>query len=825
MNKKKEIEILAPAGSVERMRAAFAGGADACYIGGKSFGARAFADNTEEKELVEAIHYAHLHDKKLYMTINTLIKENEMKGLYNYVLPYYKAGIDAILVQDFGVLKFLRESFPDLALHASTQMSVCDTGATRLLKQYGVERLVLSRELSLKEVEAFRDDDIEIECFVHGALCVCYSGQCLMSVMNGGRSGNRGSCAGPCRMSYNLYEGENSSGISPGKSLETKPYLLSPKDICALDLIPDMVEAGIDSFKIEGRMKRPEYAALTAYLYRKWTDVYLNDGREEFDSSQAVRERNEDVEKLSDIYNRGSFTKGYLVNHNGLEMMANTRPNHNGVLVGRVTNVIASGRKNVMLISAEKDLNAHDVVEIRSDNRPTEPVYEFTLKDGKKKGESFEANFTKGLPVKAGLNVYRTKNEELLNSINENIILKPIKKSIKASFYAEPDNELLLTLYTEDVSVSVSGTICLKAENRPVDEERVCTGLIKLGDTEFTLKREDIDVNLVGDVFFPMSALNELRREACEALYEAIVNRYFKDRMQPVSESGTVILKQEFNPDYEVIVSNLLQLKTVLKVMAPYKDRTEIIINTELFGLADIKKGLDEAENEGRMLYLRLPEIFRRNNKEKYQRFFAKGNTGFDLLFRIKGFLVRNLEEISFVKELEKLSSVSFDMIGDTNLYAFNSKAVEALSDFGINHYTASLEQSIREAEAVRNNITVSSKLSLVVYGREELMVMTQCQWKNKGACVKELKKGDKRLPDILYIENKKSKSDGKSGKFPIIKDCESCTNYVYQDVPLNLFEKMDEIRELSPDYLRLDFSFETDSEVREVMKLAKFSK
>lgn len=825
MNKKKEIEILAPAGSVDRMRAAFAGGADACYIGGKNFGARAFADNPEEKELVEAIHYAHLHDKKLYMTINTLIKENEMKGLYNYVLPYYKAGIDAILVQDFGVLKFLRESFPDLALHASTQMTVCDTGATSLLKKFNVERLVLSRELSLKEVEAFKEEDIEIECFVHGALCVCYSGQCLMSVMNGGRSGNRGSCAGPCRMSYNLYEGENSSGISPGKSLETKPYLLSPKDICALDLIPDMVEAGIDSFKIEGRMKRPEYAALTAYLYRKWTDVYLNDGREEFDSAQAMRERNSDVEKLSDIYNRGSFTKGYLVNHNGLEMMANTRPNHNGVLVGRVINVIASGRKNVMLISAEKDLNAHDVVEIRSDNRPTEPVYEFTLKDGKKKGESFEANFTKGLPVKTGLCVYRTKNEVLLNDINDNIILKPIKKRIKASFYAEADSELILTLYTDDSSISVNGAICMKAENRPVDEERVCSSLLKMGDTEFTLKREDIDVNLVGDVFFPMSALNELRREACEALYEAIVNRYFKDRMQPVSESGTVIPKQEFNPDYEIIVSNLLQLKTVLEVMAPYKDRTEIIINTELFGLADIKKGLDEAENEGIILYLRLPEIFRRNNKEKYQRFFAKGSSGFDLLFRVKGFLVRNLEEISFVKELEKLSSVSFDMIGDTNLYAFNSKAVETLSDFGIHHYTASLEQSIREAKEVRNNITLPSKLSFVVYGREELMVMTQCQWKNKGACVKELKKGDKRLPDILYIENKKSKSDGKSGKFPIIKDCESCTNYVYQDVPLNLFEKMDEIRELSPDYLRLDFSFETDSEVREVMKLAKFSK
>lgn len=825
MNKKKEIEILAPAGSVDRMRAAFAGGADACYIGGKNFGARAFADNPEEKELVEAIHYAHLHDKKLYMTINTLIKENEMKGLYNYVLPYYKAGIDAILVQDFGVLKFLRESFPDLALHASTQMTVCDTGATSLLKKFGVERLVLSRELSLGEVEAFKEEDIEIECFVHGALCVCYSGQCLMSVMNGGRSGNRGSCAGPCRMSYNLYEGENSSGISPGKSLETKPYLLSPKDICALDLIPDMVEAGIDSFKIEGRMKRPEYAALTAYLYRKWTDVYLNDGREEFDSAQAVRKRNSDVEKLSDIYNRGSFTKGYLVNHNGLEMMANTRPNHNGVLVGRVTNVIASGRKNVMLISAEKDLNAHDVVEIRSDNRPTEPVYEFTLKDGKKKGESFEANFTKGLPVKAGLCVYRTKNEVLLNDINDNIILKPIKKRIKASFYAEADNELILTLYTDDSSISVNGAVCMKAENRPVDEERVCSSLLKMGDTEFTLKREDIDVNLVGDVFFPMSALNELRRNACEALEAEIVEKCMKNKMKPDTKVHSVIPKPDFNPYYEVVVSDLKQLKTVLEVTRPYKDRVEIIINTELFGLSNLGTGIDEAENEGRMLYLRLPEIFRRNNKEKYQRFFAKGNSGYDLLFRIKGFLVRNLEEISFVKELEELSSVSFDMIGDTNLYAFNSKAVETLSDFGIHHYTASLEQSIREAEEVRNNITLPSKLSFVAYGREELMVMTQCQWKNKGACVKELKKGDKRLPDILYIENKKSKPDGKRGKFPIVKDCESCTNYVYQDVPLNLFEKMDEIRELSPDYLRLDFSFETDSEVREVMKLAKFSK
>lgn len=823
MKNNKEIEILAPAGSVERMKAAFSGGADACYIGGNNFGARAYADNPGERELVEAIYYAHLHDKKLYMTINTLIKENEMKGLYDFVLPYYKAGIDAVLVQDFGVLKFLRNNFPDLVLHASTQMSVCDTGAIKLLKKFDVKRLVLSRELSLKEVEAFKNEDIEIECFVHGALCVCYSGQCLMSVMNGGRSGNRGSCAGPCRMSYNLYEGDNSSGIRPYKSLDTKPYLLSPKDICALDLIPEMVEAGIDSFKIEGRMKRTEYAALTAYLYRKWTDIYLKEGIKYFNSDRVIKERMADVEKLSDIYNRGSFTKGYLVNHNGPEMMSNTRPNHNGVLVGTVCDVITGGRKNVMIIDALKELNSHDVVEIRAENKPTEPIYEFTLKDGKRKGERFEANFTKGLPVREGLLVYRTKNEVLLNEINETLILKPLKKKIKACFYAKPDEKMLLNLYTDDVGVSVSGCLCLKAEKKPVDKERICTSLLKLGDTEFILNSEDIEVNLEGDVFFPMSALNELRRNACEALYEKIISRYKKSGESHNEDDSLPYDKPSFNPKYQIVVSSMEQLLAVLNKTQSYKDESDIIINLELFGLSNLILGLDAVEDDGRKAYLRLPEIFRRINYKKYMRYFDDCD-GFDVLLRIKGFMVRNLEEIDFVNKLKGISDAPLSLIADTNLYAFNSKAVETLADFGIYNYTASLEQSLREADEVRANLKIASKLSLVVYGREELMVMTQCQWKNKGACVKELKKGQKPLPDILFIENKKNKQDGGRGKFPVVKDCASCTNYIYQDIPLNLFDRMDEIKELSPDFLRLDFSFETDAEVREVMKLAEFS-
>ena len=383
----------------------------------------------------------------------------------------------------------------------------------------------------------------------------------------------------------------------------------------------------------------------------------------------------------------------------------------------------------------------------------------------------------------------------------------------------------MLTLFTEDTSITVNGAVCLRAENRPIEENRVRDGLLKLVDTEFTMDRNDIEAILAGEVFFPMSALNELRRTACEALYNAITEKQMKTSVIVFDNELKPFPKPVFKPDYEIVVSSVEQLKTILELTKNVKDRAELIINLELFGFADLLQGLDLIEADLRKAYIRLPEIFRRRTKKKYMGYFSEDEDGFDVLLRIKGFMVRNLEEINFVRELIDISDAPLEMIADTNLYTFNSKAVETLADFNIHHYTASLEQSLREAELVRDNISVPSKLSMVVYGREELMVMTQCQWKNKGACVKELKKGQKPLPDVLYIENKKNKSDGRKGKFPVIKDCESCTNYIYQDEPLNLFDKMDEIKELAPDFLRLDFSFETETEVREVMKFAKFSK
>ena len=260
---KREVEILAPAGSWECLEAAVCAGADAIYIGGSRFGARAHADNLNEERMLEAIDYVHLHGRKLYMTVNTLLKEQELGELVDYLRPYYEQGLDAVIVQDIGAMRLIREAFPDLPLHVSTQATVTQTLSAQLFQRMGAERIVPARELSLEEIKNMKNaTGLEIECFVHGALCYCYSGQCLMSSMIGGRSGNRGECAQPCRLPYRV---ENRKSAD----------LMSLKDLCTIDMIPELVEAGIDSFKIEGRMKQPDYVYTVTQMYRKYTDIYL----------------------------------------------------------------------------------------------------------------------------------------------------------------------------------------------------------------------------------------------------------------------------------------------------------------------------------------------------------------------------------------------------------------------------------------------------------------------------------------------------------------------------------------------------------------------
>lgn len=312
---KQIAELLAPAGSVETMYAAFAAGADAVYIGGSRFGARAYADNAESESLLDAIDYAHLHGKKLYLTVNTLLKEQEMDELYEYLLPFYCQGLDAVIVQDFGVFRRVREWFPDLAIHASTQMIMSGELSAEKLKELGATRIVTPRELSLNEIRSIHKScDLEIESFVHGALCYCYSGQCLFSSIAGGRSGNRGRCAQPCRMAYSVEQ--NGKVILP----QQKGYILSPKDLCTIEILPKLIEAGVYSLKIEGRMKKPEYTAGVVSIYRKYLDCYLANPKAPYRVSEA------DKKHLLGLFNRKGFTDGYYTRHNGTSMITYTAP-------------------------------------------------------------------------------------------------------------------------------------------------------------------------------------------------------------------------------------------------------------------------------------------------------------------------------------------------------------------------------------------------------------------------------------------------------------------------------------------------------------------
>ena len=307
---KRGAEILAPAGSFESMKAAVAAGADAVYIGGNKFGARAYADNLDEDRMKEAIDYAHLHGCRIYMTVNTLVKEREMSELYSYLLPYYKQGLDAVIVQDMGVFSFVKQHFPGLDVHASTQMTVTGAPGAALIGRMGASRIVTARELSLEEIEEiYRETGAEIESFVHGALCYCYSGQCLFSSLIGGRSGNRGRCAQTCRLPFSVRRGKDMLNSKNEK------YVLSLKDLCSLDILPDILEAGVFSLKIEGRMKSPRYTAGVVSVYRKYVDQYMKCGRNGYwvDS--------EDRKLLLDLFDRGGQTEGYYREHNGRDMV------------------------------------------------------------------------------------------------------------------------------------------------------------------------------------------------------------------------------------------------------------------------------------------------------------------------------------------------------------------------------------------------------------------------------------------------------------------------------------------------------------------------
>ena len=732
MINKRKAELLAPAGSFDSLKAAVEAGADAIYMGGSRFGARAYAKNAAGEEMVEAIRYAHLHGCRLYMTVNTLFKDKELDELCSYMKPYYEAGLDGVIVQDLGALQVMEREFPGMELHASTQMTVTSVYSARMLKEMGCCRVVPARELSLEEISRiYKETGMDIETFVHGALCYCYSGQCLMSSLIGGRSGNRGRCAQPCRLPYRVWEGDKTEGKSLNK--ENQKFVLSLKDLCTLDILPEILEAGVYSLKIEGRMKSPRYTAGVVRIYRKYLDLYENYGKEGYYVDQ------EDKKELLDLFDRGGFTSGYYEKHNGKDMVA--------------------------------------------------------LKE---KPE------------------FREGNQKLFDFLDENYVNKEKKEPVFGKAYFEEGKPAVLELTQGDVTVKVEGQICQSAQNQPATEEKVRKQLNKTGATSFYF--EQLDIELKGNIFLPVQALNELRREGFEKLTEGILAKW--ERKAETEDTG----KEKESVGAENTTETSAQMELEMPAAAQSASRNisgpafltvsleeecqlepalscdavkRIYLDADGFKPEQWGKIVKQCEAKGKECFLTLPHIFRTHA----MKFFSKNrknleNAGFT------GVLVRTLEEVSWLKE----ENIHIPFALDASVYAWNREAVHTLKEMGPEFITMPWELNSRELKAVAKACEKDDLADeMIIYGHAPMMVSAQCVVKTLKGCTAKRE----------YLLMK----DRTGAGLPLKAHCNFCYNTILNPLPLSLFGNEEAVKELNLTSLRLSFTREGKEETKKILE------
>lgn len=762
---KRKIEILSPAGSYESMKAAIAAGADAVYIGGSRFGARAYANNLTEEQLLDAIDYVHLHGKKIYLTVNTLLKEKELREeFYEYLKPYYERGLDAVIVQDVGVLQFVKSHFPKLPIHASTQMTITNVSGARFLEKLGVERVVTARELQLEEIKNIAEQtEVEIESFVHGALCYCYSGQCLYSSMLGGRSGNRGQCAQPCRLPYKVDGSKESS------------YVLSLKDICTLEYIPKLVEAGIDSFKIEGRMKKPEYVALVTAMYRKYTDRYLEYGKEGFYVEPKDRQM------LMDLYNRGGSHSGYYYTRNGKDMLSLTRPNHAGVPALKI--IAQKGR--AVTAKALTELHTGDIVELPAQ------AENYTFSKEMPSGQTLTFSVNRQQALKKGQILNRTRNEYLINEIHDTIIARKVKEKINGKLILSVGESAKLEVSNGDCAVTVTGEVVQKALNQPMQKERIEKQMRKTGNTEFEFAL--LQIELTGDLFLPMQSLNELRRNALEQLTKSILKktrRTISDFSETIPD--TPVSSSDSCSDFSALVETKAQLHEVVK--ASFIQRIYIDCNLlhEIWKNPELTEIIQTVHAHGKSVYLGMPHIFRADTEAVYEKNYAHiFEAGWD------GILIRNYESYYFLRTHNYPKKI----VTDYNMYQFNRYAKKFWLKENVEMTTAPLELNYREL------LDVGLESSeLLIYGHTPMMVSAQCITKTINGC---------RHEGALITMKDRYQKD-----FYIKNNCDYCYNIIYNTVPVVLTDQKKELKQLQPKSMRLHFTVEEKEAVRKVLNL-----
>lgn len=770
MENTSRVELLAPAGSPEGFYGAVHAGADAVYLGGSRFGARAYAENFTEEELVECIRFGRLFGVKVYLTVNTLLKEWELKELPGYLEPFYLAGLEGVIVQDLGVLRLIREQFPALKLHASTQMTICSSYGAELLKELGVCRVVPARELSLKELIAMKKEaDIELETFIHGAMCYCYSGQCLFSSILGGRSGNRGRCAQPCRLPYTVTKKIGRPMNELGQC-----YPLSLKDMCTIEHLPALIESGIDSFKIEGRMKKPEYAAGVTAVYRKYIDLYyeLRDklGPKEAAKAYTVEER--DRNNLASLYIRSGIQDGYYFQKNGPQMVTLNNPAYNA-----------------------------------TDEKLLAEIREMYLKERPRLSVKVEAVFLTGKPASVTIhrgNIFVKVQGEIVQRaqnqpITEDNIRKQLSKLGDSPFRAEMiqvqagEDAFYPLKHINELRRLAAGELEQKLLAVSIQEERHRpnrsiyggknrpNGSMKRKSLDFTGKEEDF--------------LNR-----CEGWVVSV-------RTQEQLESLLSVWQEQLNSQKSQ--KNVRDEKNTGNLRRVYLDGDLFVEKTDEI-LTLCRQFLSGEEYPA--FYLALPYVLRREDEPYLERLW---NLVKEESF--EGFLVRSLDGIGFLKERTRQDSyeganTAFRMRTDAGLYVWNSLAAKEVSKWA-EGFCVPYELNGSEQRALlkgMESLGLDFIHEKIVYGRIPMMVTANCVVKNMEGCGRERGK----IGETVWLKDRYKK------EFPVLTNCFHCTNLVYNSLPLALFAEAE--RQRGQEELRLDFTLESGEKVIQILETFK---
>ena len=656
----KKIELLSPVGNIETLYQAIHNGADAVYLAGTSYGARKFADNFTNEELVEVIKYSHLYGVKVYITVNTLIYEHEVEDCLNYIEFLHKNGVDAIIMQDLGLIKLVREKYPNLEIHASTQCHNHNEEGIKLLKKLGVTRVVMARELSLEEINNIKVD-IEKEVFIHGALCVSYSGCCLFSSLNGGRSGNRGECVGSCRLPYKLIKNNE-------KVILKDKYLLSTKELNTINNLPQLISSGIDSLKIEGRMKSPHYVGYVTRLYRTLIDKYYN--------NEELILNKEELINLKKLYNR-EFTSGYLFNDKNI--MNIKTPNHQGIEIGKV---ISTDKKYIKIKLTNDNLSQNDGIRFKTTNKGMiiNRLYDQNKLLKNKVDKDNICYLDNKFPVKKDDILLKTIDSTLINEL-ENYSLKKIPVTINIECLI--DKKLKLTITDGINEVTEYGQVIELAKSREVTKEDIIKYINKLGNTPFITN--DLKIIKDNNIFIGLSNLNETRRLAIDKLITLRENTKKDVIINTITSKN--ITKEE-NITITALVRTEEQLKVCLDNNLDNLYLTDYNLYNKYKHLDNVYYRVDRLDNEKDLVgeKLLVPEI---GNIYKYK----DNNT----------------------------------LIGDYYLNVTNSNTINYLLSLGLNRVTLSPElDDIRLKDIMKENYPVE----LIIYGCLELMLMKYCPLK-----------------------------------------------------------------------------------------------